>query len=443
LSAVGLDRVLIVNTADRGGGAERVSMDLLDGFAGLGTEAWLAVGVQHTDDPRVIPVHRAARAGPGARARRRAVETRRRIDRGLGLEDLAHWSTRDLLELTGAPPDLVVCNNLHGGYFDLGELPRLSRRLPVVVRLADSWMFTGHCAVPPGCSRWEHGCGSCPDLATPPAVRHDLTAHNWRRKQRILAGARLHVATPSRWLADRARRSLLAPAIASSRVVPNGIDLAAFMPGPKAPARAELGLDPDAAVLVFVSNLGAANPHKDFPTLRRMLDRLAGRGLGRPLELVVAGAGAPDETPASGVRIRHLPYIDSDDRLAALYRAADLYVHAAPAEAFCLAAAEALACGTPVVAAAAGGLAEVVEHERTGLVVAPGDDAGAAGAVTALLAEPDRRARMGALAAHTARARFGRDRAVGDLHAWCAELVAARSGDAVEDERPSPSSVAA
>lgn len=437
-----LHRVLIINTSDRGGGAERISMDLLDGFERLGTETWLAVGVKRTAHPRVVPVHAKAGRGIGARARRSAVEARRRIDRGLGLEDLAHWSTRDLLQLTDTPPDLVVCNNLHGGYFDLRELPRLSRRIPVVVRIADSWTFTGHCAVPAGCSRWEHGCGSCPDLEAPPAVRRDLTAFNWRRKRRILSGARLHVVAPSRWLAGRAQRGLLAPAIASTRVIPNGVDLDAFTPGSQRSARAELGLDPDAHVLAYVSNLGAANPHKDFATLRRILRRLAG-GTTRPLELVVAGASAPDESPAPGTRIRHLPYIESRRRLAAVYRAADVYVHAAAAETFCLAAAEALACGTPVVMASAGGPAEVIDHDRTGLVLAPGDDAAAAGAVSALLADPDRRARMGALAAATARTRFGRDQAVGDLHAWCEELVAVKASEPIQEERcSSPSSVA-
>jgi glycosyltransferase involved in cell wall biosynthesis len=417
-------------------------MDMLEGLRGLGVEAWLAVGVKRTDHPHVVPVHANARGGLGARARRGAVEARRRIDRGLGLEDLAHWSTRDLLELTDTPPDLVICNNLHGGYFDLRELPRLSRRIPLVLRLADSWTFTGHCAVPSGCSRWEHGCGSCPDLATPPAIRRDLTAYNWRRKRRILSGARLHVVAPSRWLVARAQRGLLASAIVSTRVIPNGVDLATFTPGSRASARAELGLDPDAHVLAYVSNLGAANPHKDFATLRRMVGRLA-RNSSRPLELIVAGAAASDETPAPGARIRHLPYIESGERLAAVYRAADLYVHAAAAETFCLAAAEALACGTPVVMAASGGPEEVIDQDRTGLVLAPGDDAAAAGAVSALLADPDRRARMGALAAATARTRFGRDQAVGELHAWCEELVAAEASEPMKEERcSSPSSVA-
>jgi glycosyltransferase involved in cell wall biosynthesis len=425
---VSLRRVLIVNTADRGGGAERVAVNILDGFNRLGTETWLAVGDKRTDHPRVVPVHATAQPGLGPRARRLAVEARRRIDRGLGLEDLAHWSTRNLLEIGGAPPDLMLCGNLHGGYFDLRELRRLSRNLPVVLRVADSWAFTGHCAVPPGCPRWEHGCGDCPDLATPPAVRRDLTAYNWQRKQRILAGARLHVVAPSRWLMDRARRSLLGPSIVSSRVVANGVDTVAFAPGPTEPARDALGVDRDAAVLVYVSNLGAANPHKDFATLRRAARRLAARLPDRRLELLVVGAEAADEPLGGGARIRHLPYLADRERLADVYRAADLYVHATGDEAFCLTAAEALSCGRPVVAAAAGGLAEVVEHGRTGLIERPGDDAALAEAIEHLLGDRERRRRMGAEAARIAREKFDSDLVIDELHRWCADIVAGRLG---------------
>lgn len=403
-------------------------MDILDGFTRLGTDTWLAVADKRTDDSRVLAVHATPQRGLRARVRRRAIEARRRIDRGLGLEDLAHWSTRDLLEVAGARPDLVLCNNLHGGYFDLRELPRLSRTVPLVLRLADSWTFTGHCAVPPGCPRWEHGCGDCPDLATPPAVRRDLTAYNWQRKRRILAGARLHVVAPSRWLMDRARRSLLGPSIASSRVMANGVDTAAFAPGPAAPARDALGVDRHAAVLVYVSNLGAANPHKDFATLRRAMCRLADRGAGRRLELLVVGAQRADEPLGRHARIRHLPYLDDRERLADVYRAADLYVHAAGDEAFCLSAAEALSCGRAVVAAAAGGLPEVVEHGRTGLIERPGDDAALAEAVEHLLADGERRERMGVEAARTARGRFDADSVIDELHAWCADIVAGGQG---------------
>src|SRR5262249_24448165 len=135
--------------------------------------------------------------------RRARLRLRRRIDPWLGLEDFNHPYTRHLAELSGRRPDVLLCNNLHGGYFDLRQLPWLSMRLPVVLRLADSWAFTGHCAVPGQCDRWRTGCGRCPDLATPPAVSRDATRFNWQRKRWILARSRVHVAAPSRWLMDR------------------------------------------------------------------------------------------------------------------------------------------------------------------------------------------------------------------------------------------------
>ena len=59
-------RVLVVNTADRGGGAERVAMNILDGFTRLGTDTWLAVAEKRTDHPRVVPVHATRVYGPFA-----------------------------------------------------------------------------------------------------------------------------------------------------------------------------------------------------------------------------------------------------------------------------------------------------------------------------------------------------------------------------------------
>ena len=90
-------------------------------------------------------------------------------------------------------------------------------------------------------------------------------------------------------------------------------------------------------------------------------------------ELVVVGAAGPAEQVGERASIRHLPYCDSRHVLANYYRAADLYVHASREESFLLTAAEALACGTPVVAASDGGVREVVDHGRTGLLTPPGD----------------------------------------------------------------------
>ncbi|MFL5865715.1 MAG: glycosyltransferase [Thermoleophilaceae bacterium] len=405
----------MLNSADRGGGAERLAMTVLDGFEALGTETWLAVGTKRTDHPRVVRLDASPfvdYSRDQSPRRLAALKLRRRVTRSLGLEDFEHPWSRRVLEMAGSPPDVVLCDNLHGGWFDLRALPALSRSRPLVLRLADSWPFTGHCACPLGCGRWETGCGRCPDLEIPPAIRRDVTRLNWRRKRHAFSGSRLFLAAPSRWLLERASRSLLAPAIAEARVIPGAVDLDVFNPGD----RNGTG---EARRLLYVSHGGADNPYKDFATIREAVARLRG-----PVELtVVGGAKAATERLGENRVIRHLPYVDSAPELATLYRSADVYVHAAPEESFCLTAAEALACGTPVVAAAAGGVREVVEHGHTGFVSDPGDPRALADALGRLRHEPQLRARMGAAGVAVARRRFDGERVVAELHAWCSEIA--------------------
>ena len=418
---------MIVNTADEGGGAERMSMATLDGFEALGTETWLLVGQKRTDHPRVLPLYLSPHLDYrryDSRWQRAALEGRRRLDRWLGLEDFGHPYSHRILDLTGSPPDLVLCHNLHGGYFDLRALPVLSRRVPVALRVVDSWLLTGHCAIPLGCPRWQTGCGRCPDLRLPPAIRRDATRVNWWRKRRILRGARLFVSAETQWMLDRVRRSLLAPVVEGWSLIPGGVDLDTFAPGSRRAARQELGVDPEAHLLLFVANLGPDNPFKDFATVRGALGELARRRLGRRIELLAVGSEGPEERVGGDVVVRRAGYVRSPERLAMFYRAADVYVHAAIGETFGLSVAEALACGVPVVTASTGGVLEIVDHERTALVVPPGRPVELADAIVRLLEAPSLGAAMGAAAAATARTRLDRRSMVARLHAWCAEIHA-------------------
>ncbi len=418
---------MIVNTADEGGGAERMSMATLDGFEALGTETWLLVGQKRTDHPRVVPLY----LSPYLDYRRydswwqrTALECRRRLDRRLGLEDFGHPYSHRILDLTGSPPDLVLCHNLHGGYFDLRALSALSRRVPVVLRMFDSWLLSGHCAISRGCARWQTGCGRCPDLRLPPAIQRDATRVNWRRKRRILRGARVFVSAETQWMLDRVQRSLVAPAVEGWNLIPGGVDLDTFSPGSRSAARRELGVDLGAHVLLFVANLGLDNPFKDVAMVREALGELARRGHARRIELLAVGSEGPEERVGRDVVVRRVGYVRSPERLAMFYRAADVYVHAAIDETFGLSVAEALACGAPVVTASTGGVLEIVEHERTALVVPPGRPVELANAIARLLEAPSLGATMGAAAAAAVRERLDRRCMVARLHAWCAEIHA-------------------
>jgi glycosyltransferase involved in cell wall biosynthesis len=86
------------------------------------------------------------------------------------------------------------------------------------------------------------------------------------------------------------------------------------------------------------------------------------------------------------------------DRVEDYLRAADLFVFPSVFEALGISLVEAAACGLPAVASRTGGIVDVVEHERSGLLVAPGDARDLARSLLALARDPGRREAMGARA---------------------------------------------
>lgn len=410
-------RILQVSTSDRRGGAEGIARSLRESYREEGHASWLAAGHPSGDDPETIELL-AARARLASAA-----------DRALGREELRFPATRRLLELAPERPDVLHCHNLHGWYFDLRRLPELSAEVPVVLTLHDAWLLSGHCAHSFDCDRWRTGCGHCPDLSIYPALGRDGTAGNWRRKQAIYRRSRLRVATPSRWLMERVGASMLGPAAVERRVIPNGIDLAAFTPGDRAAARASLGLPQDAPILVFAASGIVDNQWKDWRTLRAALGLVAARRAARHVAAPVLVALGEDRPPEriEGGEVRFLPFQADPARVAATYRAADVYVHATRADTFPTTVLEALACGVPVVASAVGGIPEQVRDggpEPTGALVPGGDAEALARALEALLDDPARRRRMGEAAAADARARFDARRMARDYLDWFEEAVA-------------------
>jgi glycosyltransferase involved in cell wall biosynthesis len=104
---------------------------------------------------------------------------------------------------------------------------------------------------------------------------------------------------------------------------------------------------------------------------------------------------------ASPGRVRFLGELPLEG-VAALYGAADLCVWPAVNEAYGMALLEAQAAGIPVVSCAARGVPDVVRDGGTGLLAAPGDVAGLAAHVRALLTDAERRRAMGLAAAQFA-----------------------------------------
>ncbi|TAK55475.1 MAG: glycosyltransferase family 1 protein [Dehalococcoidia bacterium] len=103
--------------------------------------------------------------------------------------------------------------------------------------------------------------------------------------------------------------------------------------------------------------------------------------------------------------VEYIPRL-SVDELLRLYNSAQVVVSPSLYEGFGLPAAEAMACGTAVVATTAGAFPEFIEDGRTGILVPPGDPDALAAAIKSLLSDPARCERMGAAASEHIRTNF-------------------------------------
>ena len=175
--------------------------------------------------------------------------------------------------------------------------------------------------------------------------------------------------------------------IHSVSTIPLGVDTDLFRPDRRDESwKAEVGANAADLVALYVGRLAA---EKGLDVLLEALPRLAALA---KLKLVVIGEGHMRErlervSRDSPDRLVLLQYERDAERLARAYAGADLYIAPFPYETFGLAAAEALASGTPVVGADSGGLRDLLRDTGCGRLFKPGDAADLVRSVLDLLHE--------------------------------------------------------
>jgi glycosyltransferase involved in cell wall biosynthesis len=189
---------------------------------------------------------------------------------------------------------------------------------------------------------------------------------------------------------------------ARAHVVPLGIDLERFAPrSGDGRVRRALGLKPDEPL---VGTLGLFKEQKRHDLLIQAAEEA-------DVALAIAGDGPlrSELAARAGERVALLGFrADAPEVLADF----DVFALSSDYEGMCLAVAEALAVGTPVVATAVGGVPQTVVDGETGLLVPPGDPMALARAIRRLIDDPDEAARLAAAGSELVRARYSIDEMV-------------------------------
>lgn len=261
--------------------------------------------------------------------------------------------------LPQCPPADVF--NLHSiyGFVDHNSFFQHVNR-PVVWTLHDMNAFTGGCQYTAGCIRFRNACGKCPQLGS--EEEKDLSRKVWERKWKAyrpkIRGNQLRIVTPSRWLADQARKS---PLIldATVTVIPNAVDSDTFCPRSTEGVPSALNIPESHQIVLFLAS-STERTRKGFDLFA---DAVEEASVGETTFISIGG-GKP--RLAEHLDHVHLGHIGSDQLLSVFYGMSDIFVIPSRQDNLPNTVLESMASGTPVVGFNTGGIPDMVRPGETG-----------------------------------------------------------------------------
>jgi glycosyltransferase involved in cell wall biosynthesis len=265
--------------------------------------------------------------------------------------------------------DVVNLHWLGSEMLSIEEIGRINK--PLVWTMHDMWTFTGseHYDDLTYPHRYIKGYKS----STRPSKYNgpDIDAWVWRRKLRAWKNQSFNLVSPSNWLAECARQSVLMRD-QNCTVIPNCIDTLTFKPINRGVARQILNLKIDRQYILFGAMNSTSDSRKGFKFLKAALKKLSqDKSIAAKTELLIFGANKPEEEENLSFPTHYLGQLNDDISLCLLYSAADIYVAPSMQDNLPNTLVEAMACGTPCVAFSIGGMTDLIIEGISGLLAKP------------------------------------------------------------------------
>jgi L-malate glycosyltransferase len=177
-----------------------------------------------------------------------------------------------------------------------------------------------------------------------------------------------------------------------------------------------------------ITTVGSLKPGKGHDVLLKAAARIVRRVPDAQFQIVGDGERRSElERQAASLRISaQVKFLGPRGDVPELLRQSDLFVYPSFLDGASSPLLEAMAAGLPIVASRAGGVPEAIEHERSGILVPPGDDRALAAGIVRLIERPGVATRLAAAARHGAQGRYAVDRMVTDYQQLFFDELAAR-----------------
>lgn len=358
-------KVFALNLSDSLGGAARAAYRIHQAVRSIGIESTLIVNRRKLNDVTVLgPKNYILKIFDKFRSGVGVVIKRMLSSDCLNYESLAIFPTFWSIKLRHQDIDLVHLHWINGEMISIGDLGSIEK--PLVWTLHDMWAFSGaeHYSKD---FRWKVGYTK---ESRPKGERgFDLNRWTWNRKKKAWK-RKIQIVTPSHWLARCVRESKLMhdwPV----EVIPNPIDTTYWKPLDKKSSREKLNLPIEKKLILFGAIGGIADPRKGFRFLQSAIEKNV--HLHNTLQLVIFGQDRPVMEIDLGIPVIFLGHISDESHMQAIYSAADMLVAPSMLEIFGQTASEAHACGCPVVGFENTGLADIIDHKKTGYLAHLGD----------------------------------------------------------------------
>lgn len=291
-------------------------------------------------------------------------------------------------DLSGYPSvrdaDIIHFHWINQGFLSLKDIEALVKlNKPVVWTMHDMWPCTGICHYASDCEKFQTECESCFFLKS---KGKDLSTFIFDKKLSLYKDANITFVGCSRWLSDRAKKSYL---LRNKTVlsIPNPIDTKVYHLMDQGTARELLGLPLGKRLLLFGA-LNVTDKRKGIDYLIEALRKIEKQNV----ELVVFGQVKDDIRGLFPVPIHSMGYLSDESKIVALYNAVDMFITSSLEENLPNTIMESMACGTPCVGFATGGIPEMIDHCVNGYVANYKDASDLANGIRWILEHMDRQA---------------------------------------------------